>query len=103
MSVKVIPTIAARLDLDRIFTYFVEQQRPDLAAQFNDAFEETLGFIADFPELGIPLDSEKKRLANVRIKPVHGFGKYLAYYRVSADGVYVLRVFHGHQDIETLL
>ena len=75
MSIKVIPTVAARLVLDRIFTYFVEQQRPDLAVQFNDAFEKTLGSIADSPELGIPLDSEKKRWASVRIKPVRGFEK----------------------------
>ena len=103
MSSQVIPTVAARLDLDGIFTYFVEQNRPDVAARFNDAFEETLAFIAEFPDLGVPLDSEKKRLANVRIKPVHGFEKYLVYYRGTADGVYVLRVFHGHQDIENFL
>lgn len=60
MSVKVIPTVAARLDLERIFAYFVADKRPDLASSFNKAFEEMLGFIADFPELGIPLDSNKK-------------------------------------------
>jgi toxin ParE1/3/4 len=103
MSVIVIPTLLARLDLDRIFAYFVEQKEPDVAARFNEAFEETLAFIAEFPELGIPHDSEKKRLAGVRIKPIHGFEKYLAFYRVAADGVYVLRIFHGHQDIENLL
>ena len=103
MSVKILPTVVARMDLDRIFTHFVEQNRPDVAARFNDAFEETLAFIAEFPELGGPLDSEHHRLANVRIKPIHGFEKYLAYYRVSAEGIFVLRVFHGHQDIEKLL
>jgi plasmid stabilization system protein ParE len=62
-----------------------------------------LAFIANFPELGIPLDSERKRLANIRIKPIRGFEKYLAYYRMQGDGVYILRVFHGHQDIENRL
>jgi toxin ParE1/3/4 len=71
--------------------------------RFNEAFEETLAFIADFPELGFPHDSDKKRLAKVRIKPIHGFEKYLAFYRVESAGVYILRVFHGHQDIENLL
>jgi plasmid stabilization system protein ParE len=103
MSAKIIPTPAARLDLDRIFSYFVAKNRPHVAAQFNDAFEETLAFIADFPEMGVPLDSKKKRLAGMRIKPIRRFKKYLIYYRVQTDGVYIMRIFHGHQDIESLL
>ena len=70
MKAKVIPTLLARLDLDRIFAYFVAQQRQDIVERFNDAFEETMAFLSDFPEAGFPLDSDRPRLANIRIKPV---------------------------------
>ncbi len=103
MSVHINRTVASREDLQRIFTYFLDQKVPEVAARFLDAYEETLNFLADFPELGSPWESDRKRLANVRVKSIRGFERYLVFYRFSVHGLHVLRIFHGHQDIENLL
>jgi len=103
MSVTVVQTSGSYQDLKRILTYFLDQNEPGVGSRFADAFDETLKSIADNPELGIPWDSEEKRLENVRVKLVQGFEKYLVFYRVLRDGVHILRIFHGHQDIENIL
>lgn len=103
MSAYVIPTMAARDDLQRILVYFLDENEPNVAARFANAYEETVRFIGDFPELGIPWESAEPRLNNVRVKLIHGFEKYLVFYRLSGDRAYILRIFHGHQNIENLL
>ena len=103
MSANVLRTTAACEDLSRILAYFLDENEPGVAARFVNGYEETLTFVADFPELGIPWESAEIRLKNVRVKPVHGFDKYLVFYRVSGKDVFVLRIFHGHQNIDSLL
>jgi toxin ParE1/3/4 len=103
MSATIVQTTGSYEDLRRILTYFIDQDERGVGSRFADAYEDTLKFIADFPELGIPWESEKPRLKHVRVKLVHGFEKYLVFYRVSGDTVYVLRILHGHQDIENIL
>jgi plasmid stabilization system protein ParE len=103
MSVNVIETTASRNDLRRILEYFLNQNEPEVAARFVDAYDETLRFIAEFPAMGIPWESDEERLKDLRVKLVIGFAKYLVFYRVAGDRAYVKRIFHGHQDILSLL
>jgi len=103
MSVYVSETTASHQDLVRILAYFQDANEEQVAARFVEAFEETLKFIADFPELGSPWESDERRLKNVRAKPIHEFEKYLVFYRVIQNTAYILRILHGHQDIENLL
>ena len=103
MSLRVIETANSLKDLRRILDYFVDQNEPNVGARFIDAYEETLAWIGDFPELGSPWETDAARLQNVRVKPIHGFEKYLLFYRLREQGAYILRIFHGHQDIANLL
>jgi plasmid stabilization system protein ParE len=103
MSVNVFRTTSSHKDLRRILDYFLDQNEPGVGSRFADAFEETLKFIADFPELGIPWESDETRLKNLRVRLVQGFEKYLVFYRLRGECVYILRIFHGHQDIANLL
>jgi toxin ParE1/3/4 len=103
MSVNVLRSSSSYEDLRRILAYFLDHDEPMVGSRFADCFEETLTFIADFPELGIPWESVKASSREYRVKPVRGFENYLVFYRISDDGVRVLRIFHGHQDIENLL
>ena len=103
MSVPVIRTAEARADLRRILAYFLDQNEPAVAARFLAAHEESLTLIGQSPELGSPWASDEKYLSNLRVKPIRGFEKYLVFFRLSAQCVYIVRVFHGHQDIENLL
>ena len=103
MSVDVIRTGDSREDLNRILAYFLDENESAVGTRFLDAYEMTLSFISDFPELGSPWESLEPCLKDVRVKLIVGFEKYLVFYRVSARGVYILHVFHGHQDIDHLL
>src|SRR2546426_811669 len=103
MSANVIQTTGAHQDLARILGFFLDNNEDDVGTRFVDAYEETLKFVADFPELGIPWESDERRLQNVRVKPIQGFEKYLVFYRYAQDSAYILRLFHGHQDIQNLL
>jgi toxin ParE1/3/4 len=103
MSIKVIPTVLARMEFDRVLMYFIENNLPDVASRFKDRFEETLVFIGEFPEMGSPWDSQNKRMSNIRVKPVHGFENHLIFYRVTPETAYVLHLFHGHQGIDNLM
>jgi toxin ParE1/3/4 len=103
MSINVVRTTGSRLDLRRILDYFLSQNEPTVATRFLAAFEETLQWIADFPELGGPWESDVARLKDLRVKPIQGFEKYLIFYRVTERGAMIMRLFHGHQDIENSL
>ena len=103
MSVNVSETTASRQDLVRIIAFFLDANEERVAERFVDVFQETMTFIADFPELGASWESDEKRLKNVRAKPIPGFEKYLIFYRVLQGTAYILRIFHGHQDIDNLL
>lgn len=103
MSANVLRTTASCDDLRRILAFFLDQNEPGVAARFVNGYEKTLTFVADFPDLGIPWESEERRLNSVRVKPIQGFDKYLVFYRLSGNDVFVLRIFHGHQNIDSLL
>jgi toxin ParE1/3/4 len=103
MSVEIIRTTEGQADLAGILTYFLDANEPILAGRFLDGYEQTLRMIADFPELGSPWESSRKRLKDLRVKLVVGFENHLVVYRVASTGIYVLRVLHGHRDIENIL
>jgi plasmid stabilization system protein ParE len=103
MSANVVRTTDAQADLTRILTYFLDANEPLLAGRFLDAYEQTLKWIADSPELGAPWEYGDEAVKDVRVKPIIGFENHLVFYRIGPRGVYILHLFHGHQDIDNLL
>lgn len=83
---------------------YLDSTRPgDTARRFLVALDDTIKFIAEFPDLGNPWEWSDKRNSNVRFRLVKRFKKYLVLYRRLEDHVVILRVFHGSQDIESEL
>ncbi len=73
-----------------------------VAKRFITATEQTISRLSRMPGMGAIWDSDNPRLAEVRFFPIAKFRNHLVFYRPSEDGIEVLRVLHGAQDIEAL-
>lgn len=69
--------------------------------QANSAVQ-TFFALAETPGLGAIREFRKASLAGVRAWRVNGFPKYLIFYRVTPDGVSILRVLHAARDLEAI-
>jgi toxin ParE1/3/4 len=103
MSKKVIQSSPYQRDLARILDYFIDQDAVDVAQRFVVALDETFASIADLPNLGHPWESPEARSQGLRYWPVIRFENYLVFYRQTANGILIKRLFHGSQDIEQAL
>lgn len=103
MSVPLIQSPQSIRDVENIVRWFIEQKSPEVGVRFAHAIGETLEFLTMFPEIGSPYESSKPRHQGTRFELVRGFPNHLIFYRMTVQGLLVLRVLHGHQDIENVL
>jgi len=89
----------ARVDLAEIFSY-IAQNNLSAAERFVEAAEDAFMKLAEMPGMVPQWGSRKRNLKGVRFWPIRGFSNYLIFYRRAKDGIEVLRVIHGAQDIE---
>jgi plasmid stabilization system protein ParE len=75
----------------------------DAALRFLQALDETIVFIAEFPDLGSPWESPNPRHADLRYFLVRGFENYVVVCRRYEQHVLIVRIFHASQNIEELL
>lgn len=75
----------------------------DAARRFLMAAEAAMQMLAEMPHLGGEWESTNPRLAGLRAWPIRGFENYLILYRPIRDGISVVRMLHGAQDIESVL
>jgi toxin ParE1/3/4 len=92
----------ARLDLLEQFVYFGDQSNVELAEQYFAAVDETCRQLVKHPKMGTLYDSGIARLEGMRRFPVEDFEKYLIFYLPHKQGIDVIRVLHGAQDIDSL-
>jgi toxin ParE1/3/4 len=90
---RVLKRPKAENDLDEIWWY-IAQDNPQNADQFLDRIQEKLLALAAFPKMGV---RRADLQAGLRCLPI---GNYLIFYCPVADGIDVVRVLHGHMDIE---
>jgi toxin ParE1/3/4 len=90
MSYRLSPKATA--DLEAIGDY-IALHSPQAAAAFITRLHERWSLLATQPRSG----AGSNVIPGVRHIVV---GKYVAFYRVEGDDVLVLRVIHGHRDIE---
>jgi plasmid stabilization system protein ParE len=83
--------------------YFEENVSLAIAERYLDAVEETLEFIQKQFEIGSPCEFSNTRLKNMRRWPVRDFENYLLFYQETEEGLTLLYVFHGRQDINDIL
>jgi toxin ParE1/3/4 len=83
--------------------YLQEHVSIEVAERYLDAVEETLTFICKFPEIGTLCEFGHSRLRGIRRWPVRGFENDLLFYQIVEDECLLLFVFHGKQDIDSIL
>ncbi len=98
---KIIKRPQAERDLEESFV-FIGEKNLDAALDFLAAAEEAFDLLAQLPHLGSPREFRSTRLRNVRMWHIKGFEDYLIFYRVTAQGIEILRVLHGKRDIESI-
>ncbi len=82
--------------------HFIAQYNPDAATHVIEAAYETFKTLAANPGIGRLRRFRSLRLRDVRSWRVSGFKNYLVFYRGVPEGIQVLHVYHGAQDVEAL-
>lgn len=89
-------TVPASRDLEAILDYIADQSSIDRAEAFLKQVNAKCQRLTQFPALGRKRD---ELAVGVRSLPVDA---YLIFYRLIEDGVEILRVVSGYQDLEAL-
>ena len=89
-------------DLIEQATYIAEDNL-DASDRFLMAAEDTFNFLGTMPAIGRLSGFTHPRLVDVRQYAIKGFNNFLVFYRITHDGVDILRVLHGSRDLEALL
>lgn len=91
----VIWTAKAKKELIAILKYWNHRNRSkSFSIKLNNLIEEQLNLISEFPNISRTTD-----IPNVNVKVVH---KYLLYYEIVDDVLYVLTFSHGSKNPKTL-
>ncbi len=93
---RLIRTLQSDGDIESIGDY-IAQDSPRAALKWIGEIEEKLEAIAAAPGIGMERPEVQKGLRTI------AFGNYLICYRQIADGVEILRVFHGARLWQDLL
>ena len=89
----------ANRDLIEIADY-IARDSIDAALRFLDAADATFLDLLAFPGMGAVRDVKNDQLGELRSWAVRGFANYLIFYRVTNEGIEIVRVLHGARDID---
>ncbi len=92
----------AKRDLDEQ-AFFLEQNTPGAGFRFFAAAEATFEQLVEMPGMGRRREVSGPGLQGLRSWRIKGFQKWLIFYRPIEDGIEVIRVLHGAQDIGRIL
>jgi plasmid stabilization system protein ParE len=90
----------ADIDLTSHFLYLSERN-PEAALRFEKAICAALKRIQANPQIGARLIHPKTQHLDLRFYRPKGFRGYLIVFRVADQTIYVSRILHGAQDIES--
>jgi toxin ParE1/3/4 len=94
----------ATQDVRKQANYILANGNATTAEYYLEMVELTFGQLLNTPGIGkIVRFTPDSQLGEVRQWRVKGFTDYLVFYRVSVDGVEVLRVLHGARDLPDIL
>ena len=95
---------AAKRDLVAQWVWYAENASIDVADRFLSAADDTAAVLAGQPEAGYRFFVRRSELQGMRRFPLSGgFEKILLFYFPLKDGIELVRVVHGSQDLERLL
>jgi toxin ParE1/3/4 len=83
--------------------YLVNQDSPDAALRFVNAFEATMAPLLRMPNMGATREFKNRALKGLRVFPVNEFDEFLIFYLVQGDTLRVIRVLHGRRDVGRIL
>jgi plasmid stabilization system protein ParE len=94
--------VRPRAEIDRTSHFlYLSERNPDAALRFDVEVKAALKKIRADPLLGANLDLPRVAHLDLRFYRPHGFDKYLIIFRLLDDTVYISRILHGSQDIES--
>jgi toxin ParE1/3/4 len=102
MTVKILVTPLAAIDLDDIVLYLTSSN-PDIALRFFDDVRSAFADLTRNPSIGVAHRSSNSMLQGLRRWPVKSFDKYLIFYKNAGDQVEIIRILHGKRDLELAL
>lgn len=95
MVKEIIWTQRAKRELIEILEYWNDRNKSNrFSIRLNNLIEEQINLISQFPTI-----SRRTDIDNVHVKVVH---KYLLYYEIVDDVLYILTFRHGSKDPNTL-
>jgi toxin ParE1/3/4 len=92
---------AVKSDL-RELSKHIAVQSPRSARRFLDAVDQAMTKLARMPGLGVPCEFQNPDAIDLRYWVIRAFPNHLIIYRPLADGIEVIRVFHGARDWQSL-
>ena len=81
---------------------YIAQRNPGAAERFLAAAERDIQQLARMPEMGPKIRFNHPELQDLRFWPIRGFHNFLIFYRPTQDGIELIRVLHGAQDLESV-
>ena len=90
---RLVWSAAALADLDR-FAAFLHEYHPHLAGEVGQAILAEAALLADNPKIGRPL-AEHPDYREIVLRVLNA--RYVLQYRLEADRIVMLRVFHGRE------
>ena len=93
----------ADADLDYQAFYLAEKATPEVGHRFLISAHEAFTLLASQPEMGWHPRLKHPDLAFLRTFRISGFERMIVLYPPIPDGVEILRVIHGAQDLIRLL
>ena len=90
-------------DLDDQAFYYATEASPEVGHRFLVSAHETFSLLSTQPEMGWNPKLRLAELHGLRLFRVTGFEKILILYRPLENGVEILRVIHGSQNVRRLL
>lgn len=94
MAKQIVWTNKAKKELIEILEYWMDRNKSNtFSKKLNKLIENQLLLISQYPEIG-----RKTDIKNVKVKVIH---KYLVYYEIIDENLYVLTIRHGSKNPET--
>jgi toxin ParE1/3/4 len=82
---------------------YIGADSPASAERFLLAADRTFRQLEEMPGMGHIYESNNPKLNGIRVWAVKGFRNHLIFYRAINDGIDVLTVLHGAQDLDNVL
>ncbi len=90
-------------DIERHAEYLEANTSPEVALRFRSSIMDAIERIAALPCAGAHREAANPRLSGLRMWIAPDFCNYLIFYLTPQNRIEIVRVFHGVQDINSII